>query len=90
MLQKLPNWRSRPHLPKGPEGKAKQVAEQAAACKKKDKVARNAVRHEKKQVDISRRMQQGEDYDQVIADYPSTPETELSSNPGGWSYSEET
>ena len=52
-------YKSRPHLPKGPEGVARQAALKEAAVAKKKKRAEKAWRRHKKEKEIARRVWAG-------------------------------
>ena len=54
--QGLGNYKSRSHLPKGPEGVAKQAAQKEAADARKKKKTEVAHRKYKKEKEVARRM----------------------------------
>ena len=58
--QGLGKYKSRPHLPKGPEGVAQQSTEKEAADARKKKKAEVAHRKYKKEKEIARRVKAGE------------------------------
>ncbi|RLN07826.1 hypothetical protein C2845_PM11G17190 [Panicum miliaceum] len=82
--------RSRPHLPSGPEGRAKHAAQQEASREKRKKKGDKAAKRETRERDISRRTQHGEDPDVIRGEYPSASESELDPSSGSGGDSEET
>lgn len=58
-------YKSRPHLPRGQEGTARQAAQKEAALAKKKKKTKKARRRFEKEKEISRRIQGGESWSNV-------------------------
>ncbi|XP_066400466.1 uncharacterized protein [Miscanthus floridulus] len=73
----LGNYKSRPHLPKGPEGMAKQAAQKEAADTRKKKKAEVAHRKHKKEKEVARHVKVGERKSDVEAELKSEDPTDV-------------
>ena len=68
---------SRPHLPRGLEGAARQAALKEAVVAKKKKRAKKAPRRHEKEKEIARRVRSGENRSDMEAELESEEPTEL-------------
>ncbi|XP_066375092.1 protein gar2-like [Miscanthus floridulus] len=73
----LGNYKSRSHLPKGPEGVAKQAAQKEAADARKKKKAKVAHWKYKKEKEIARRVKAGERKSDVESELESVDPTDV-------------
>ncbi|XP_066373126.1 uncharacterized protein [Miscanthus floridulus] len=73
----LDAYRSRPHLPKGSEGVARQAAQKEAADARKKNKAKVAYRKYKKEKEIARHVKAGENYSDVESKLASEDSTDV-------------
>ena len=69
--QGLGVYKSRPHLPKGPEGVARQAAQKEAMVERKKKKAEEARWKHEQEMEIAQRMQARENRSNVESEDPT-------------------